>query len=85
MSDGEEAYCGFQSVPLQECGLKQHALDGWDSARFLRLFWAVAASRFRACSSPAAGTLYRVLRTLHRHAVQVNAGRWAVACRLRRF
>jgi len=43
---------------------------------FWSWFWTLAVSRFRAFFSPAAGTLYRVLRTLHRHAVQVNAGRW---------
>ena len=38
------------------------APDGWDSARFLGWFWAMAVSRIVSWFSPAAG----------------NASRWAV-------
>jgi len=40
-------------------GLTQRAADGWDSARFLGFFVALAGFRFQACFSPAAANASR--------------------------
>jgi hypothetical protein len=42
-----------------KCRPTQRAPDGWDAARFLELFCAMAVFRFPAFFSPVAGSAHR--------------------------